>query len=419
MSRKQTPKPAETSGPQVASGAVVTQTGSARTGGKVAKREHYGPYTRDEVLSILGDMLDRGADYETIVEHLNRFPGVEVTNVHLRGLVSRALRKRTAPRLVYAYGREATLQGELCQSHPQLRRVSVVETAATRDIGQEGARVLAQQLCELAASQRDEVHIGFMGGHTPGALIRACAELFAGLDDRKGRYPKRLVFHSLVGLLASDSSRNYLMDPNFSIVHLANERRALEANGFVIGSSVVPVPGVVTAPVFEQLRQCGLIEPPESILDRLQVIVLSAGHWPKPDGSDKGIEHNSLYDYLDRACGVRDDLKDAWEKTKAIFRDRGVIGDFGGCFVTADGPLPNDVKPPLRATTLLSVKDMRDFKAKGKAVLLLVGPCSGPKCLDSKGVLLQSILKMTDSPVTHLVADTRTTRDYLNLLRRS
>jgi DNA-binding transcriptional regulator LsrR (DeoR family) len=98
------------------------------------------------------------------------------------------------------------------------------------------------------------------------------------------------------------------------------------------------------------------------------------------------------------------------EQMDEMIEQDGCVGDMLWLPLSKQKPLDNS-KYPYRAMTLLDLTELPDLISRGTKVVLSIGPCG--RCNRLKTDVLADILDLPTALVTHLVADSRTTRHLL------
>ena len=224
---------------------------------------------------------------------------------------------------------------------------------------------------------KNEVHIGFAGGHATRRLAHWFAQL---LRQPAEGLPQTIVFHALVGGFDVNEPTT---DPNAFFTYFVKDP-AMQVETRFVG---LHAPGVVKARQFASLKALdGICEACEATKD-LDVVVTSASLWAD--------EHSMLRKYMSKSDS-------AMEKLKGL----GCIADMLWRPLSGSGPI--EVETEIRAMTLLELSDLPHYIERGTHVLLVLGPCTG--CGEPKARLLEAVLNMHPPLVTHLVVDSRSAR---------
>jgi DNA-binding transcriptional regulator LsrR (DeoR family) len=93
--------------------------------------------------------------------------------------------------------------------------------------------------------------------------------------------------------------------------------------------------------------------------------------------------------------------------------EAGAVGDILWQPVGAQGPI--ELEDTIRALTLVQLRDLPDFVARGNRVLLMIGPCG--KCNQPKGRILHAILNQRRRLISDLVVDSRSAGQLLDIMR--
>ena len=277
---------------------------------------------------------------------------------------------------------EHTLRGRIKRRCRRLE-LEVVHTAVFDDVGYHAAEMLVDLLQKHREGpyNKEEVHIGFAGGHA----LRKVAQALAGLLRRPTEgLPKTVVFHAMVaGFDVNEPST----DPNAFFTYFLNDPAMQVATRFV----GLHAPAVVRTEQFQGLRELEGIKETYDRAKELDIIVTSASLWPD--------EHSMLRRYMSKS-----------PESLSALEAAGCVGDMLWRPLGADGPI--EIDTDIRAMTLLELSDLPKYIKRGKDVLLVLGPCGG--CNAPKGGVLSAVLNRQPRLITHLVVDSRAAREYLN-----
>lgn len=260
--------------------------------------------------------------------------------------------------------------------------VEVIHTSVFDDVGYHAAEMLVDLLQKHGEPpySKDEVHIGFAGGHA----MRKVAQTFAGLlrQPTEG-LPKTVVFHAMVaGFDVNEPST----DPNAFFTYFVNDP-AMQVEAQFVG---LHAPAVVKTKQFAGLRELDGIKQTYDRAKQLDIIVTSASLWADP--------HSMLRRYMTKSPASLSALEKA-----------GCVGDMLWRPLGPDGPI--EINTEIRAMTLVELSDLTRFIQRGKHVLLVLGPCGG--CNKPKGGVLDLVLNSPQRLITHLVVDSRAARQFL------
>jgi DNA-binding transcriptional regulator LsrR (DeoR family) len=258
---------------------------------------------------------------------------------------------------------------------PWLDEVEVVHSAVADDVAYHGAEMLVDLLRKLK-EQKDEVHVGFAGGHSMRKVCRSLAQLLR--QPREG-LPKSVVLHAMVaGFDVEDTTT----DPNALFTYFVKDTAMQVDTHFV----ALHAPPLVRTKDFQRLKRLeGIRESYERAKD-LDIVVTSASLW--------NDEHNKLRKYVETRS----------RECMPALEEAGCIGDMLWRPLGANGAIEIDTQ--IRAMTLMELTDLPRFIADGKYVLLVLGPCGG--CNTPKAEMLRTVLGIRPSLITHLVVDSRT-----------
>ena len=378
-----------------------------------------------KIRQALADWL--GKDLKDIEEHIVR---TEVQLARKNGLIhfqaepEKSLSTRLEDAILKLPIRSKASKRRNSPQKPIIPHVEVVATTETTDIARRAAnRIQAEIIAHFKIPGRDTLHIGFAGGLTPSLTAKALAELLATPDAwpdeiYRATPKKQLSFHSMVGNI---NSSNLEVDPNAFMIYLASINGHSEKSPFDLRFFRLPAPGIVTWGEYRRLANkdngggFGLIQDAVGRKDLIDIVIASCGHFKE--------NCNTAFDYLKDVCEHSETLRTPWLETIAELTERNIIGDLMWWPIGSRGPFR--MEHNLRVFTLLNVFDLVKIvnrvsygKAENKRkVILLAGPCKGPLCRESKGELLAGILRMPRLPMTHLIVDSRSARDCIEILK--
>ena len=267
-----------------------------------------------------------------------------------------------------------TLRERLKERFTWLDGVEIVHTSVYDDVANKAADMLVELLRarKRAPHRRQEVHIGFAGGH----VLRRMAERFASLLRRPlDGLPESVVFHALVAGFNVDAPATA---PNAFFTYFANDP-AIRVKTSFVGLSA---PSVVETEHLEALRRLGGIDEAATRVGELDIIVTSVGSFSAK------CNHSLLQAYMQKSA---DSLK--------TLEAAGYLGDMLWRPLGPDGPIK--AKTKIRAMTLIELGDLPGLIDKGTSVLLVVGPCR--VCNEHRAQVLETILRHEDHLVTHVV----------------
>jgi DNA-binding transcriptional regulator LsrR (DeoR family) len=337
----------------------------------------------EEIVSAVCKYFVRGLTIAEIRETIQNKLGIALSREEPYRILSFAAQK---DRFIYNAPFSSEARKEIIDRHRWLKDVCVVQTGVSDDVSLQCARMLLKRVCDLGKDRapNSEVHIGFAGGKS----LRKTARHFAHmLREPHEHLPRRIVFHAIVaGFNVSDPTT----DPNGFFTFFANDPDLQVQTSFM----GLPMPGVVPSAEMERLRNISYLRAAFDGVRELDIIVTSAGgHWQQG--------HSSF-------CSM---FRTASPETVAQLDAAGCIGDMLWRPLGDNGPLRIDMK--WRTVTLIELADLPDFVARGKDVLLLLGPCGN--CGGPKGEVLRSVLS-TPNLISHLVVDTRSVREYFKMI---
>ena len=203
--------------------------------------------------------------------------------------------------------------------------------------------------------------------------------------------PETLVCHALG---AGYDVETPMTDPNSFLSCL--EDPAIQ-DKIKIRFVMLHAPAIVTPSLMKELVDLPGIKEAYDLVDRLDLIVSSAGVT-----TDK---HSMLSKYYKHDAAER-------------LRKDGCLGDMLWLPLACHGPIDNS-KYPYRSMPLIELSMLPSRIRGGTHVLLVVGPCS--LCGNLKTEILDTILDLGSRDidkrmVTHVVVDSRTTRDLFERL---
>lgn len=261
-----------------------------------------------------------------------------------------------------------------------LRDVDVVHTAVYDDVAYRGALMLLEMVKEhhRPPLPKDEVHIGFAGGHAMRKVARCFSQLLCYPNDDM---PAKLVFHAMAaGFNVFDPTT----DPNAFFTYFVGDPAIAVETGLV----GLHAPGVVTSRQFGRLRATAGIKESYECADEVDIVVTSGSLW----------EHSMLRQYFENS-----------EKSLRVLEEAGCLGDMLWQPLGPDGPIA--VKTDIRAMTLLELEDLPGLIERGKHVLLILGPCG--LCNAPKTPILEAVLRAQPHLITHVVVDSRAAREVV------
>lgn len=316
----------------------------------------------------------------------------------------------------YVPDRMQTLAQKVKREFPTLGNVEVVPCKSSRLV----ARVGAIDLCRILMDMRDkgakEVHVGFSGGRTPMLLAQdfaVCLKMADSLQPPllKQMFP-RVIFHSMVGSFAWN---NRASDPNGYSTYFVDCPESVQE---LVEFHTLPAPGIALKSERESIQNIEIVK--HALDVNLDIVVSSCGH--SPVNSEESVEHYSFWNTLNDNCLHTGAMQNAWIETKKILIEKDVVGDFAWLPISrSEGILsPDDF--PLWAFTMFSREqmllfansDLNDSKGNGK-ILMLAGPCGGPKCESkSKARILKSLFDAHPFRLSNLVLDSTTAEELVS-----
>lgn len=256
-------------------------------------------------------------------------------------------------------------------------------------VGQDVARRSASMLMKIIREQsrpplsRREIHVGWSGGDS---MARIALELARMLAEPGTGLPDRLVLHALV---SGFDIRRPMTDPSAFFTHFMNP--ALQVEVAFVG---LHAPAVIrTEDAEDLLKLPGIREARDAVVE-LDIVVTSA--------ASLADEHGMLRRYFRQ-------VDDSGAMEDRLHGD-GCVGDMLWLPLGKNGPIDNR-RHPYRGLTIVELETLPNWIQRGKKVLLALGTCG--LCGRDKGDILDVILRQTPSMITHLVADSRTARSFL------
>lgn len=295
-------------------------------------------------------------------------------------------------------------------------------------------------------SHAEAIKIGIAPGRTPNLFalhfakhIRRRFELQRkALRDRRLKntpalLPRMIMMHTTCGVLASGTADS---NPNIYPYYFRDIRNP------VCRFVSLPVPGLLTCNRWKRYKKAdsGAVEDSLRWKGHLDYLIMSAGHF--------GYDHSSLCDYvhncfyeptgvdsaLDFPYGTSD-VHDSWRRTMKALKDAGCIADVMWRPISKDGPI-NDHKlkiegsskggKAIRVPTMFELEEVPDM-ISGKVandpitgeplktkVILLLAPCGGSGCKQSKGAILSALSSNGKQYANEVFADHRTAQDFVD-----
>ncbi|MCF7975754.1 MAG: hypothetical protein K9N55_18195 [Phycisphaerae bacterium] len=301
-----------------------------------------------------------------------------------RGSIYKMIRTEAqAKRLCFLPSSSDALADSLHARFRWLKEIAVAHTTRFEDVAYRGAEMLVTSLKKAEWIDKEEVHIGFAGGHAMRLLVQTFAHMLSETDDE---LPKKLVFHALV---AGFDVLEPTTDPNTFFTLFQDETKFTTKFSFV----GLQAPPRVQAEQYAMLRESDWFKDSYRHAHKLDIIVTSAANW-----SDKDSTFRKSMQRSPNAFNMLDQARCA--------------GDMFWLPVGPDGPLEIDTE--IRSMTLLELKEIADYVRKGKHVYLVLGPCAG--CKQLKSEILSAILNSRRKLISHLISDTGTVREVLRKL---
>ena len=338
--------------------------------------------TRDEIRMLILEYICQGKMAVEVVDIMKEDHGIVITREKPYQVLAWAAARgmiRLVPDLHHR------LADQVKEAYPRtLRAVEVVKATDFSGVAFHAARVLVDLVSQhhRPPFNREEVHIGFAGGHS----MRNLAQAFArALSESKVEPQGKIVLHSLAtGFDPHDTTT----EPNAFFSHfVANP--ILESRVRMVGLHSMPL---VTPREYEDLHMRQGVREAFETASEVDIVVTSASLWD--------CEDSQLYKFMQESPASLE-----------VLRREGVVGDMLWRPIGIRGPI--EVETEKRAMTVFDLSQLPGLIRRGKHVLLVLGPCGG--CHGDKGRILRTILEPPDPLVTHLVADMRTVWEMLAL----
>jgi DNA-binding transcriptional regulator LsrR (DeoR family) len=331
-------------------------------------------YDKWEVTSIICRYLCKGLTVKEIQRRVaKKFPDAHLNREDVYAHFREAAKRNW---LQYKPPRSLRLEGQIREAYSWLKNVKVVHTAVRRDVALHAAQRLVQLMQDFRKeSGKDEIHIGFAGGHS----MRALAHYFSDeLCEPVEGLPKSVVFHALA---AGGDAKDPTTNPN-AFFSFFSYKPILQIEPSYMGLSA---PTIVTPQGMEQLKQLPDIRAAFAAAKNIDIIVTSGTEW------------------ADKDSALKKRIKGAARCVNKLNKEK-CLGDIFWRPIGADGPITAETE--YRALTLIELGQLHGFIKGGKRVLLMLAPCGG--CNKPKGKLLECVLNQKKPLVTDLVVDSLT-----------
>ncbi len=274
------------------------------------------------------------------------------------------------------------LHADMRKKYPWIEGLEVVPSTSIKHVARQAAvvlRRLANKHAQVKNGKRS-AHIGLAGGGLTGELSWEFTQL---LREHAGGWPDEIVIH---GMASGLQLGNPTADPTAIFVKLLESSLDIQTELHVVG---FPGPGIVDPDQIDvdSLKNWADIQEVMAQAEQLDIIVTSAGNW-----SDK----HSTYTQTMKSS----------QRTVQTLESAHVRGDMLWQPVNEHGPIVIDTG--VRILTLVELGFLPQFIARGKKVLVLLGPCA--ECRQPKSDILRTLLVQKDRLFTHLVADSRSIR---------
>ena len=339
-------------------------------GGTLNGKDH------SEVVAAVCRYMCEGKCVSEIAERIRRDFGIPLTRKDPYSYFRFAARHHW---ITFTPPYEFALRQQMGKAYGWLRDIDVVHTCVFDDVAARGAEMLVRMVQRLGRLKQ-EVHIGFAGGHAMRKLVQRFADL---LRMRRDNMPETLVFHAMVaGFDVNDPST----DPNAFFVYLLKDPAFQVRTKFVL----LRAPCLVATSDFEKIKSWqGVREAYDAARD-IDIVCTSGSSWKD--------SHSALRHYMSNSSASLTALQKAGCVGDMLWRPLGVRK-------------PIEVPTDIRAMTLMDLGDLPRHMREGKSVLLVLGPCNG--CGVPKTDILRTILR-TDPPlINHLVLDSVAARSIV------
>lgn len=290
--------------------------------------------------------------------------------------------------LRFVSAREDVLGDRLRARFPWLK-AEVLASAGVEAVAARAAEVIVDHLCERARQGKDVVSVGWSGGYSTSLVAKRLAGLLS--EPREG-LPKKVVFHSLT---AGFDVQTIVTDPNGFLSYIVGSSTVRIETGFV----GLRAPAIVRINQRDEMLQLPGIKDAYDLASGLDLVVTAAGVLDDP--------HSMLHLYYDNYS----------PETAKFLQESHCLGDILWWPLRATRPVSLDEVPAedhgrlYWALSLLNPDSLHAMIGRGTNVLLVLGPCT--YCFRDKSLVLGAILNQERRLVTHLVADSRSVRHFL------
>lgn len=272
-----------------------------------------------------------------------------------------------------------TQEERIKKQYNYLEDIKVVHTTKFEDVAYHGAKMLLNMV-QSYRDKKEEVHIGFAGGHS----MRKLAQIFAELLRNADKLPSKMILHAMVA--GWDVFEPTTAPTTFFT--LFHNMPLIETEISFVG---LYTPAIVEANDFIKLKSSDGVKESYDEADKIDIIVTSATNW-----SD---EHSTFRKYMIKSPD------DCFDKLQS----EDCLGDILWLPIDSEKPIINKTKT--RAMTLMELSEIPDFIKDDRKVLLVMGPCA--YCNRTKSEILSAILNQKKHIITHLAVDTRSVREIL------
>lgn len=332
---------------------------------------------RQEQMSIVCEKFLSGKKYSEIAQIINQERNAKLTREAIYPIIQRAIDDGL---IKYVPPIESDLTVQLLDKYDWLSKCKVVHTANFSDIAYHGAQTLIALLENMRKHDKQEVHVGFAGGHAMRNLVNIFSELIKRSDSS---IPSRLVLHALV---AGFDTFDPTTDPNtfFTLFHSSNP------SGLQIKFVGLHAPPIVETDEYDKLKSLPGIKEAYDESNKIDIIVTSATNW--------GDEHSTFRKYMEKSPSCSKTLE-----------EQKCIGDILWQPLAEKEPITT--RTERRSMTLFELDQIAKLRQNGKYILLVLGPCA--YCGSTKSEILSAILNQKEELITHLVADSHSVREVL------
>jgi DNA-binding transcriptional regulator LsrR (DeoR family) len=281
------------------------------------------------------------------------------------------------------------LAEKILRRFPFLKNAEIVEGQSTDGVMERAAEMVYQLIQSEVRGGKDTVRIGFAGGRSMALLAR---KLNARLEQLCEQLPQQLICHNLVAGFS-------LHDPKSNPVSFLSFLKGKKASGLEVDCVIFQAPAIVNLAQRDQLLALPGIRNAREHVKDLNIIVTSGGSFEDADSMLPRY-------YADH------------KETIALLKEKQCEGDMLWLPICRQQPFRFDTlseaeqeQVTARSMGLLELNEFPGLIQNGTHVVLALGPCLG--CFKDKSQVLRAVLGQGVPLITHLVADTQTTRKTL------